>query len=330
MKERHQSKIGILVTNLGTPQAPTPQAVKKYLAEFLWDPFIVKIPRPIWWLILNGIILKIRPKKSAKLYQKIWTAQGSPLLVFTSELLRKLSDSLINKGHHFTYALGMRYGKPSIFEALSKLQEQQVSHIIILPLYPQFSNTTTGSTLHEIEKQLKILKWNPSRSFIDNYAEEESYIEALSHSIKEQWQKQMPGQKLLFSFHGIPKKNIERGDPYYDQCLITAEKVATKLQLDKKKWDIVFQSRFGKEKWLQPYCNEVLKNLPSEGIKHIDVICPGFSVDCLETLEEMAITNKKLFHQSGGIIFNYIPALNDSALQLRSLSDILIKHLDEI
>ncbi|MBA2653615.1 MAG: ferrochelatase [Gammaproteobacteria bacterium] len=326
MSNTNPPKIGVLITNLGTPDQPTPSAVKKYLKEFLWDPFIVQIPRPLWWLILNGIILRTRPKKSAKLYQKIWTKSGSPLLVFSSELVRKLRGAMTSRGYTFKYALGMRYGEPSIKQALINLREQGVTQIIGFPLYPQYSTTTTASTVHAIKKQLQQLKWEPTLHFIENYAYEPSYISALAHTIHNHWQKQIPGQKLLFSFHGIPKKLIAKGDPYFDQCLDTAAQVASKLNLEEKKWGVVFQSRFGREEWLQPYCNKVLQDLPKEGYKHIDVICPGFAVDCLETLEEMAITNKKIFHQAGGLIYNYISALNTTDLHIQSLSDILIKN----
>lgn len=322
------SKTGVLVTNLGTPDAPTPSAVKKYLAEFLWDPNIVQIPRPLWWLILNGIILRTRPKKSAQLYQKIWTTLGSPLLVSTSKLLRRLQVATTKKGYPLTYELGMRYGNPSIKQSLLNLRDQQVKNIIVLPLYPQYSKTTTASTLCEIQKQLKLMGWHPKLYLIDNYAQEPSYISALADSIQTHWQKQPPGQKLLFSFHGIPLKSIKQGDPYFAQCLNTAAKTASLLNLNEEQFDIVFQSRFGKEKWLQPYCVEVLQNLPKEGYKHIDVICPGFAVDCLETLEEIAITNKEIFHLANGLTYNYIPALNDSSTHIQCLTEILIKHLN--
>lgn len=330
MTNEASSTIGILVTNLGTPLAPTPQAVRKYLAEFLWDPLIVQIPRPIWWLLLHGIILRTRPKKSAANYKKIWTPSGSPLLVFTSELMQKLQIATQNKGFLFKYALGMRYGQPSIKEALLTLRKEGVSELIVLPLYPQYSKTTTTSTFLEINRQLQAINWNPCLYPINDYRGEQSYIKALVESIKAHWQKQKPGQKLIFSFHGIPKKLINQGDPYYHQCLETANSVTSALNINKKNIEIVFQSRFGREEWLQPYCSEVLQRLPKEGCKHIDVICPGFAVDCLETLEEMAITNKKLFHQAGGLIYNYIPALNDSEAHIESLSKLLINQVNKI
>lgn len=330
MTNEASANIGILVTNLGTPLAPTTQAVRKYLAEFLWDPLIVQIPRPIWWLLLNGIILRTRPKRSAANYKKIWTSSGSPLLVFTSELMQKLQIATQNKGYQFKYALGMRYGQPSIKEALLTLRKEGVSELIVLPLYPQYSKPTTISTFLEIDRQLQSINWAPRLYPINDYRGEPSYIKALVESIQAHWQKQIPGQKLVFSFHGIPKKLINQGDPYYDQCLETANSVISALNINKKNVEIVFQSRFGREEWLQPYCSEVLQRLPKEGCKHIDVICPGFAVDCLETLEEMAITNKKLFHQAGGLTYNYIPALNDSEAHVESLSTLLMNHINKI
>jgi protoporphyrin/coproporphyrin ferrochelatase len=322
-------KTGILITNLGTPQAPTKSAIKQYLAEFLADPYVVQMPKLLWWPLLNGIILQIRPQKSTRLYQKIWTSQGSPLLVFMSEILRKLRVSTKAKDS-FHYALGMRYGQPSIQQALLDLRNQQASKLILFPLYPQYASTTTGSMFAEIEVQLKKMDWQPKRHFIAHYAEEPSHIQALVHTIRAHWQRQIPGQKLLFSFHGIPEKHITRGDPYYHQCLRTAQQIALKLNLDNRNWEIVFQSRFGLQRWLQPYCATRLKELPKTGCSHIDIICPGFSVDCLETLEEIAIRNKTLFHQAGGITYNYIPALNDSDLHIQSLVEILVKRLHYI
>jgi protoporphyrin/coproporphyrin ferrochelatase len=319
--------IGILVTNLGTPEAPTVAAVRAYLKEFLSDPFVVQIPQPIWWLLLHGIVLPIRPAKSLHLYQKIWTPAGSPLLVLSQQLLKKIQKTVNLSGYAFEFALGMRYGQPAIHRALASLRERQVEQLIILPLYPQFSNTTTASTKAHVHKQLKLLKWQPELKFINHYWQEQSYITALTQSIQEHWHKQTPGQKLLFSFHGIPKKHTLKGDPYFDQCHATAKQIAHALNLDAKQWEIVFQSRFGRSQWLRPYCTERLAQLPSEGYKHIDVICPGFAVDCLETLEEIALTNQELFYASGGLSYQYIPALNDSYKHSQCLAEILIKHV---
>jgi ferrochelatase len=321
------SETGVLITNLGTPEAPTRKAVRKFLAQFLSDPSILQIPRPIRWLLLNGIILTIRASQSAKLYQKIWTPQGSPLLVYSLALLQKLQTIAAEAGYCFSFALGMRYGKPSIQQALMDLYAKKVTTLVIFPLYPQYSTTTTASTFREIEKQLIKMNWNPNIKYIENYATEESYLKAISNTIHAHWQKQSPGHKLLFSFHGLPQRSLSQGDPYFHQCHQTAEKIAELLPLDKEKWEVVFQSRFGRERWLQPYCSQVLEQLAKNGCKQVDIICPGFAVDCLETLEEIAITNKRLFQQAGGLNYNYIPALNDSMMHAKSLAHILIKHV---
>jgi ferrochelatase len=315
---------GVLVTNLGSPEAPTRAAIRKYLSQFLWDPLVVQIPRLLWWPLLNGLVLTTRPKKSAKLYQKIWTPSGSPLVVTTTKLTQKLERVCLNQQLDFKFAMGMRYGDPSLSTALQVLQEQQVTSIIILPLYPQYSRTTTASTFKEINHQLALMNWHPQVIQIDNYASHPSYINALCLMIQAHWQKHTPGQQLLFSFHGIPQKNILKGDPYLDQCLETASKVASQLNLPREKWQVVFQSRFGGEKWLEPYCNQTLQSLPGKGVDHIDVICPGFAVDCLETLEEMAMTNREIFMQAGGKQYNYIPCLNDSECHVQSLLEIIL------
>lgn len=325
-----EKSVGVLVTNLGTPQAPTPSAVKEYLAEFLWDPAIVQIPRPVWWLILHSIILRVRPKKSAQLYQKIWTDQGSPLLVTSTELTRKLELAAIANQLSIKCVLGMRYGQPSLGDALQILKNKTIDDLIVLPLYPQFSKTTTASTLTEINQQFQQLNWFPKVHPINYYADDSSYIDAIAHSIQSHWRQQNPGQKLLFSFHGIPKRLTLQGDPYYDHCMVTATKVADALNLKPEAWQIVFQSRFGREQWLQPYCAEVLQSLPREGCKHIDIVCPGFPVDCLETLEEIALANKALFYKAGGLTYNYIPSLNASDYHIQMLLQILRNKLDSL
>lgn len=314
--------IGILITNLGTPSAPTPNAVREYLAEFLWDPYVVKIPRLLWWFILKGIVLQVRPKKSAQLYQKIWTTTGSPLLSFSVRLIEKLESTLQDLPIR-AIELGMRYGEPSLKNALQKLHQKNVSEIIVLPLYPQFSNTTTESTRVKINAELKALHWTPKVHFIKSYHDNDHYIAALAQQIKNH-QQNKEHDKLVFSFHGLPQKSITEGDPYYEQCTITASKIAQKLQLEKADWAIAFQSRFGRQKWLQPYCTDLLQTLAKTGHKNITVVCPGFSIDCLETLEEMAMTNKEIFMQAGGQKFHYIPALNDGDLHVALISSMLI------
>lgn len=322
---KKKRRVGVLISNLGTPQAATTQAVKSYLAEFLSDPYVVKLPRLIWWPILHGIILRTRPSKSAALYQKIWLKTGSPLFVITSSLLKKLAAYSRAQGVDYAFALGMRYGEPSIQTALLALKEKNITDLIVLPLYPQYSMTTTASTMAEVEKQLNILRWEPTCSFIQDYHLAPAYIEALADRITQAWQEHTPGEKLLFSFHGIPKSSISQGDPYYHQCLSTASAIAQKLKLDDARWQVVFQSRFGKQAWLEPDCVKTLATLALNGCQSVDIVCPGFAVDCLETLEEIAITNKKIFLEAGGHQFNYIQALNDDAAQIRCLWELLNK-----
>lgn len=321
-------KTGILIVNLGTPSAPTPDAVKNYLAEFLWDPYIVQIPRAVWWLILNALILRTRPHKTAKLYQKIWLPQGSPLLHHSLELSQKIQTQLHEQDYPLPVALGMRYGQPAIKDALQILRSADIKDIIVLPLYPQYSTATTGSTKAEINKQLEYMCWNPTVKFIGDYHQQPDYIAAMTKAIENFWQMNDRGQLLIFSFHGLPEKYIKKGDPYYQQCLITAQMIASKLSLNEDQWRLVFQSRFGKEAWLKPYCVEVLKTLPAEGFQKIDMVCPGFPVDCLETLEEIAITNKEIFIMAGGKTYQYIPALNSSERHVQALTNILLQSID--
>lgn len=308
-------KTGILLTNLGTPAAPTAKAVRKYLAEFLWDPRVVEIPRPIWWLILHGIVLRVRPKKSAKLYQAIWGAEGSPLLMYSQRLAANLqtqlnaSSGLASRDEEYVIALGMRYGAPSIENALNELRNHKVERIIVLPLYPQYSAATTASTFDAIAKALNKWRYIPQIKFIQQYFNHPKYIAAVANSIAEQKQ---ANSHLVFSFHGLPKRCVDLGDPYQLQSQTTAELIAKKLQLSKENYSVVFQSRFGAAEWLKPYCDEMLRNMPKQGIKDVTLVCPGFAVDCLETLEEIAQQNREIFLQAGGERFSYIPALNDS------------------
>lgn len=317
------AKTGILVINLGTPDAPTPEAVRRYLAEFLWDPYIVQIPRPIWWLILRGIVLRVRPPKTANLYQRIWREKGSPLLIHSQELVQNIQTQFQQMTEDCPVVLGMRYGNPSINEALQVLQKKEVEKMVVLPLYPQYSTPTTGSTMAELNRSLEKLSWQPQIEVINDYHDDSLYICAVADSIKQHWQQHEPGEVLIFSFHGLPEKYNHRGDPYSQQCLATATAIANKLNLNERQWRLVFQSRFGRERWLKPYCNEVLTQLPALGIRKIDIICPGFPVDCLETLEEIAITNKEVFYQAGGKVYHYIPALNAADVHGKFLATIL-------
>lgn len=314
--------IGILVTNLGTPASPTASALRKYLAEFLWDPRVVEIPRPLWWLILHGIVLRVRPKKSAQLYQKIWTPEGSPLLANSQKLVNQLNLQLTSLSTEFKVVLGMRYGNPSIAAALAELKQHDVKQIIVLPLFPQYSAATTASTFDAITETVKNWRYIPSIKFISHYFDHASYIDAMAENIRAQHNSK---HHLLFSFHGLPKRCIELGDPYQQQCQTTAKLIAEKLQLPPEQYSVAFQSRFGYAEWLQPYCDETLRSLPKQGIKRISVVCPGFAVDCLETLEEIAQQNREIFLNAGGETFHYISALNDTDTHAEFLTQLILQ-----
>jgi protoporphyrin/coproporphyrin ferrochelatase len=314
-------KTGILLANLGSPTAPTIPAVRKFLKDFLWDPRVVNIPRPIWWLILHCFVLPFRPARSAKAYQKVWTDKGSPLIYLTRQFSEKLAEKLQAKGVAVTYA--MRYGEPSIANQLRLLKEQGVNNVIVLPLYPQYSSTTTASIYDDVVKELNQWRHLPSFQFISDYHLHDSYITAIAETVKSAWQEHGKNELLLMSFHGLPELLTKLGDPYYYQCRETAKLIAEKLGLNEKQWLLVFQSRFGKAEWLKPYCVDTLEKLPGQGIKSLDVICPGFAVDCLETLEEMAMENKEVFMGAGGAAYRYIPALNDSATHVNAIAKLL-------
>ncbi|HVV69562.1 MAG TPA: ferrochelatase [Gammaproteobacteria bacterium] len=319
---------GILLTNLGTPAAPTPKAVRHYLREFLSDTRIVELPRWQWWPLLYGLILPLRSRYSAALYKKIWTEHGSPLLYFARRQVQGLSANLKERGVDFpNIALGMRYGTPSIASALEQLREKGAEKIIALPLYPQYSAATTGSTFDCISRILRTWRFIPALHLINHYADNPHYIRALVCRIQDSWQQKAKGEKLLFSFHGIPARSVEQGDPYFEQCHKTARLVAAQLDIADDSWQVVFQSRFGRQKWLTPYCDVILKNLARERVRTVDVICPGFSADCLETLEEISLRNKEIFLAAGGLELNYIPALNDQPLHIQALAEIVMPHI---
>lgn len=324
-----EASLGVLITNLGTPEAPTANAVRKYLAEFLWDPRVVEIPRPLWWLILNGIILRTRPSKSAHAYSKVWTPKGSPLLVISKQQ-RDLLNVELDKQYSRTIKveLAMRYGEPSIQSALNSLLSHQARRILVLPLYPQYSATTTASTFDAIAKYFMQLRWLPELRMVNHYGSEPEYIDACVSQIKSYWKNNNRGQKLLFSFHGLPMRNLLEGDPYHCECHQTARLITEKLKLKDEEWELAFQSRFGKAKWLQPYADKRIQALPSEGVKNIDVFCPGFSADCVETLEEIDMQNHELFIDNGGEKFNYIPALNAEPIHIKALASIVSRYLN--
>lgn len=323
-----QEKLGILLVNLGSPDAPTPSAVRRYLAQFLADPRVVEANRLIWWFALHGIILRIRPARAAKSYKKVWTDDGSPLVhiskLQTRAIQKKLEDRF--RGHVIT-DLAMTYGNPSIKSGLEGLRKAGARRLLILPLYPQYSGTTTAAVFDQVTTILQGWRWLPDLRMINSYHDHTHYIEALANSIRKRWESNPRGELLLFSFHGIPQRYVDNGDPYFCHCQKTARLVAEKLELDDNTWRVVFQSRFGREPWLEPYCSETLKQLPSQGVKNVDIICPGFAADCLETLEEIKIENRDYFMEAGGETFNYIPCLNDDPDHIDALCEILTAHM---
>ncbi len=303
--------LGVLIVNLGTPSSPSAADVRRYLREFLWDPRVVEVPRPLWWLILHGFILRFRPSRSARAYRKIWTADGSPLLLHSQALADRVEESLRERvAGPVNVELAMTYGTPSIRSALSKLINSGSRRIVCLPLYPQYSGTTTGSVFDLVTRELQRQRWVPEFRFINHYHDAEGYVAASVQSIRDYWASHGRGDHLLFSFHGLPQKNLLRGDPYHCQCLKTARQIAESLGLDEDFWTVAFQSRVGREEWLRPYTDETIVALGEGGLQRLDVVCPGFAADCLETLEEIAMQYAGDFCDSGGRELCYIPALN--------------------
>jgi ferrochelatase len=323
-KHEAESCTGVLITNLGTPDAPTASALRRYLGEFLADPRVVEVPRFIWWFVLHGFILRIRPKRSAAAYRKIWTESGSPLLEISikqASAIQKYLDGHATEKFHVE--LAMRYGNPSIQSGLEKLQQANAKKIIILPLYPQYSASTTASTFDAVADILKTWRNIPELHLVKHYHDSPDYIDALAESITEHWQQTTRAEKLLFSFHGIPQAYFEAGDPYYCECHKTARLVAEKLNLSEEEWMLTFQSRFGPKQWLKPYTDITLEELAKSGIKNVDIICPGFSADCLETLEEINMRYRETFLAAGGNKFSYIPALNERPAHISTLANII-------
>jgi len=323
-------KTGILLTNLGTPDEPTKPALKRYLAEFLSDPRVVDPPNKlIWWLALNLVILNIRPKKSAVNYAKIWNSlgPGSPLLNITQSQLEGVQQVLSKQHSNLEFELGMRYGNPSISSALNKLRNKGCSKVIILPLYPQYSKTTTLSTLDAIDLELESWPSKPEIVFIEHYYQNKAYIQALNNSIKEYQAEHGKPDKLLISFHGIPQRYVDNGDIYYQHCMQTADLLAKSLDLQDDEWQASFQSIFGREEWTKPYTKDTLESLAKSGIENMQVVCPGFSADCLETLEEIDDENRGYFMQAGGKGFGYIPALNARNDHIDAIASVISDHL---
>lgn len=318
----------ILLVNLGSPTAPTASALRAYLAEFLGDPRVVELPRWLWLPLLHGVILRTRPAKSAAKYAKIWTPEGSPLLVHTERQAKLLKGLLGQQGwRDLTIAWAMRYGVPALAATLDRLAKNNIEHLLVVPLYPQYSRSTTGSVEDAVRGWQT--KKNPSFSIdlVRDYHDFSGYLDALAASLRDHWQKHGRAEKLVISFHGIPQRSVERGDPYLAQCLATAQALSERLGLAESDRLVTFQSRFGPARWLQPYTQPTLEALARQGVKSVDVICPGFAADCLETLEEIDIECRAAFLAAGGESFHYVPCLNEQPAWISALAALCSERL---
>ena len=317
----------VLLCNLGTPDAPTPAAVRRYLAEFLSDPRVVEIPRALWLPILHGVILRTRPAKSARKYASIWTPEGSPLRVWTEKQARMLGGYLGERGHPVTVRFAMRYGNPSIASVLDDLKAQGTTRVLVLPLYPQYSGTTTASVHDAVYRWAGRVRSLPELRFVNRYHDDRGYIAALARRVTDHWMSHGRPDKLVLSFHGVPKRTLLRGDPYHCECLKTARLLGDRLGLRQDDLVVTFQSRLGRAEWLQPYTEPTLVALAKQGAKRVDVICPGFTSDCLETLEEINQEARAAFLDAGGSEFHYLQCLNDQHEWIAALAAIAITHL---
>lgn len=328
-------RTGILYINLGTPDAPTASALRRYLKEFLWDPRVVEIPRPVWWLILNGIILNTRPRKSAEKYATVWTQDGSPLAVHTEKQAKLLRGALGAAGYpDIEVAFAMRYGNPSIASKLDQLKAAGCGRILILPAYPQYAASTTASVGDMVGAWAQRTRNVPELRFVRNYHDHPGYIAALAASVRQHWMENgvlQAGDRLVMSFHGLPRFSLDKGDPYFCECQKTGRLLGEALGLAKDQYLVTFQSRFGRAEWLQPYTQPTLEALARDGVGRVDVICPGFTADCLETLEEIAMECKQAFltegRNGGGKQFNYIPCVNERPDWIAALTEISLRHL---
>lgn len=320
-------RIGILLINSGTPASPEPRDVRKYLAQFLSDRRVVELPRPLWLPILYGLVLPFRPARSSRKYRKIWTAYGSPLLDLSerlrSELITTLSQNMLAP---LTVEIGMLYSKPTVAEALGRLRESGAQRMLVLPMFPQYCGATTGAVYDQVNAELRRWRWLPELRFIAEYHDDPGYIDALRASVVQQWESNGRSKHLLVSFHGIPERSFHQGDPYFCKCQKTARLLADELNLRDAEWSVSFQSRFGPAGWLRPYTSSVLSEMPSRGVREVTVICPGFAVDCLETLEEIDIENREVFLRAGGQRYQYVPALNARLEHARFLSELIARH----
>ena len=325
-----QPRVGVLVTNLGTPEAPEKRALRPYLKQFLSDPRVVELPRLLWWVILNGIILNVRPARSAAAYRTVWSDQGSPLLVNTRNQAEALQSRMSDAyGERVVVDFAMRYGTPGIAQVLQGLFDQGVTRLLVLPLYPQYSGPTTGSTFDALAEDFTRRRWVPELRFVNNYCDNPAYIDALAASIRSHREQHGTAQRLLFSYHGEPRSYLDQGDPYFCQCHKTTRLVAEALGLADSDYLTTFQSRFGRQEWLKPYTDETLKSLPGQGVSSVQVICPGFSADCLETIEEIGVENRDYFLAAGGERYEYIPCLNSSEGHIDALASLVDQQIKD-
>jgi protoporphyrin/coproporphyrin ferrochelatase len=321
------ARIGVLLVNLGTPDAPTPAALRRYLAEFLSDPRVVEIPKLLWWLILHGVILRVRPTKSARKYAAIWMPEGSPLAVWTTRQATLLRGYLGQTGHSALVRHAMRYGQPSIAAELDALRAEGATRVLVLPLYPQYSAATSASVFDAVAAWGQRSRWVPELRFVQQYHDDPGYIAALATQVRAHWQREGRGAMLVMSFHGMPERTLHLGDPYHCSCHKTARLLAAELGLPPEQYRVTFQSRFGQAKWLQPYTEATLQQLARDGIERVDIVCPGFVADCLETLEEIDQEAREAFIAAGGKTLQYIACLNDRHEWIEALRDITLRHL---
>ena len=321
------ARTGVLLVNLGTPDAPDRKAVRRYLAEFLSDPRVIEIPPILWKIILHGVILNVRPKDSAKRYASIWTPEGSPLMVWTQRQAAEAQTWLDAQGHNITVRYGMRYGNPSIASVLTDMRKEGIERILVVPLYPQYAASSTATAIDSVGRWLAKARNQPEVRYLRHFHDDPGYIEALAARVEGFWAERGRAKKLVLSFHGVPMRSLELGDPYHCECHKTGRLLAQRLNLSREEFEVTFQSRFGAAEWLQPYTEPTLKDLASKGVDSVDVFCPGFVGDCLETLEEIAEEAREAYLKAGGKHYRYIPALNDTAPWIDALGKLILSQV---
>jgi ferrochelatase len=324
---RDRGPVGILFINLGTPDRPDASAIRRYLGEFLSDPRVIEIPQWLWQVILRGFILIRRPRALAPRYHEIWLEKGSPLLVWSRAQVDGVQQALQNHGVTVHVELGMRYGNPSVPAAMQTLRAAGCERILIMPMYPQYAASTTATAVDAVSRYMATLRNQPELRFVKRYHDDPSYIDALARQVENYWGQHGKPQRLLLSFHGLPRRTIEAGDPYHRDCMETAALLKKRLGDDGGKVHVSFQSRFGAERWLEPYTEPTLRQWAKEGVEHVDVMCPGFLTDCLETLEEIQMQCRDAFLQDGGKRFRYLPCLNDDPVWCAGFALLVKRHL---